>query len=111
MPEVRVGLGFLPGWKAAKAINDYFAGWEADPPSATDEEFTATFEELVGKRPQTVTIGCQTTDEEADFSHALSAKEASPGRAPPLERAPPIGTHGPHPAASRVFAPWPPLSE
>ena len=48
MPERRDGLGFIPGWKVAQVLNDYFAGWEAVHPMATDEEFDVTFAELVG---------------------------------------------------------------
>ena len=81
MPERRDGLGFIPGWKAAQVLNDYFAGWEPDPPMATDEEFDATFDELVGNVVETCEIACQTTNEEGGFPLALSAKEGERRRA------------------------------
>ena len=60
---------------------------------ATDEEFSSTFDELVGVATKTVSIGCQCGDSEAVFSLLQSGKEGTPGRAPPLERALPIVTH------------------
>ena len=104
MPERRDGLGFIPGWKVAQVLDDYFAGWEAVHPMATDEEFDVTFAELVGEVAKTTEIACQTEAEEAALQPALSTKEAAPGRAPPLERALPIGTHRPYPATGRAFA-------
>ena len=86
MPELRDGLGFIPGWKAAQVLNDYFAGWEMAHPMATDEEFEATFDELVASDRKTTEIACQTDSQESDLQALLSAKETAPDRAPPLER-------------------------
>ena len=106
MPEAerRDGLGVIPGWKVAQVLDDYFAGWEAVHPMATDEEFDVTFAELVGNVVETNEIGCQTGTDDVFLQTALSGKEAAPGRAPPLERALPIGTHRPYPATGRAFA-------
>ena len=72
---VTVSVIYRPGWKAARVINDYFAGWEPDLSAATDDEFADTFDELVGQAPQSREFGCQTEVEEVIFRAALSAKE------------------------------------
>ena len=96
----------VPGWMLAKIVNDYFAGWEPITLGATDIEFDETTSELVG----TSSCATQTDFCHVGFSGPTEAKEAAPGRAPPLERAFPIGMNGPHPPASRAFARWPPLN-
>ena len=104
MRWVHDAIAFVPGWKLAQVLNDYFAGWEPVHPMATDEEFDVTMAELVGNVVETNEIACQTDTEEAALQPALSANEVAPGRPPPLERALPIGTHRPHPATGRAFA-------
>ena len=90
----------VPGWMLAKIVNDYFAGWEPITLGATDEEFHETVNESL----RIASCATQTDFCQCDFAGPPEAKEAAPGRAPPLERAFPIGMNGPHPPASRAFA-------
>ena len=92
MPEIRDGLGFMPGWKVAQVLNDYFAGEEAVHPMATDEEFARSITELVGNVVETSEIACRPPMKRgpSPLRCRVSAKEAAPARSAPLERAPPI---------------------
>ena len=95
MPERRDGLGFIPGWKAAQVLNDYFAGWEVVHPMATDEEFDSAFDELVGFDRKTTEIACQTPAEWLTSGPAQEAKEVKRCRAEPRDRTLSIGTTTP----------------
>ena len=88
-------------WRAAKSLNDYFAGWEGVPssPDSTREVPDLELDGFDLPNRQVCTIGTQT--EEASEER----KEGAPRRAQPLERAFLTGMMSPNAGASRAFGP------
>ena len=104
------GIAEPCGWQRAVDLDSHFAGWIHTPCGMCDDEFDEFVAEL-GLNPQVLgDLGSQEGQLALTLEARLHANEEAPGRAPPLERAFPIGTQGLHPLASREIPPWSPLS-
>ena len=90
----------LQGWERAQNEDSYMANEE----DVLYVDWVSTSPSLDANIGRTAEIETQTPAEWAELRPAQQGIEAAPGRAPPLNRALTIGTHSPHPPASRAFA-------
>ena len=90
----------LQGWQRALNEDAYMAGEE----DVLGREQVPNHTKKVSNTVYFCETGCQTPAEWLGQVPAQQGNEAVPGRAPPLKRALTIGTHSPHPPASRAFA-------